>query len=429
MRKRGSRSTHGSVAVRFLPGVFRITHRLRRIAHGQVRLPGHVLLLALMMLLLMTGVPEALPEPEFRALWVLRNTLVSRANVDRMLAQARRGGFNVLLVQVRGRGDALYDSSIEPRSELLTNDGFDGLAYVIAEAHKHDMEVHAWLNVFFVWAAPQMPVDARHALLSHPDWIAVRSDGRSLLELSRREIEAMGMQGIFLSPGNPEVREHLRAVIRELVERYDVDGVHLDYIRYPNMDVGYDFATRTEFMRHHGVDPLELATEGQTLTELFGERGVLDLRALWKQWRIRDIAGLVEAVRFDIKALDPRVKLSAAVVPDSHSAVAKYAQNWPAWLERGILDFAVPMCYSASTRAVKDQVAAIKDSVGDEEFYPGIAMYNQSSGRVVEKVRALRKIGVRGFSMFCYDPEHSREHIFRALSRTVFSSPVSPWSN
>jgi uncharacterized lipoprotein YddW (UPF0748 family) len=397
--------------------------------NGQAWTPGLVLFLTLTMLLVYGGTLEAAGETEFRALWVLRSTLVSRAEVDRMLVQAREGGFNVLLVQVRGRGDALYRSSIEPRSELLVDEAFDGLAYLIREGHRHGMEVHAWVNVFFVWAATRMPVDRKHVLHSHPEWISVRSDGRSLLELSRREIEAMGIQGVFLSPGNPEVREHVRAVVRELVERYAVDGIHLDYVRYPNMNVGYDTATRTEFMRAHGVDPLELATDSETLAGLLGKKGVLDLRAIWGEWRVRDVESLIENLHFDMKALRPAARLSAAVLPDTHSAVAKHAQDWPSWLRRGILDFAVPMCYSASTRTVKNQVAAMKKTVGESKFYPGIAMYNQSSGRVVEKVRALRKLGVRGFSMFCYDPERSRRHILRALSRTVFSSPTDPWRN
>jgi uncharacterized lipoprotein YddW (UPF0748 family) len=199
--------------------------------------------------------------------------------------------------------------------------------------------------------------------------------------------------------------------------------MHLDYVRYPNMDVGFDAATRTEFMRVHAVDPLELVADSQELVELLGKKGVVDLRGRWSEWRARDVESLVQALSSDIRELRPSMKLSAAVVPDVQSAVVKHGQNWPSWLEQGILDFAVPMCYSASTRTVKNQVTAIKSLVGVERFYPGIAMYNQSSSRVVEKVRALRKIGVRGFSMFCYDPEHSRRHIFRALSRSVFSSP------
>jgi uncharacterized lipoprotein YddW (UPF0748 family) len=370
---------------------------------------------------------DTFADHEFRALWVLRSTLVSRPEIDRMLRKAREAGFNVLFVQVRGRGDAFYRSSLEPRAELLTNDDFDPLAYLVSEAHKSRFEVHVWLNTFLVWSAPWEPTNTSHVMVSHPDWVAVRSDGRSLSELSRGEIEAMGIEGVFLAPGNPNVREHIRAVVRELVKNYDVEGVHLDYVRYPDMNVSYDDGTRTEFMRRYGVDPVQIVNDKAGIIRLFGEKGLQDLGVLWEKWRISSVDALVDSVRCDMKALDPEAKLSAAVIADSRAAVTRHAQDWPSWLKRGILDFAVPMCYSASTRFVQNQVRDIRNLVGDERFYPGIAIYNQSPGRVVEKIRVLRNMGIRGFSLFCYDPERPRGFVLEELSRTVFADRTAPW--
>jgi uncharacterized lipoprotein YddW (UPF0748 family) len=369
---------------------------------------------------------EVFPKLEVRALWVLRNTLVSRDEIDRMLRRAKEAGFNLLFVQVRGRGDAYYKSSIEPRAELLSKNVFDPLAYLIAEAHRNRFSVHVWLNTLLVWSAPQSPANVRHVVLSHPNWVAVRSDGKSLAELSRKEIEAMGIEGVFLAPGNPAVREHIRAVVRELVANYDVDGIHLDYIRYPNMTVGYDEGTRTEFMRRYGVDPDQIANDREAMIELFGKIGLQDLGLLWEKWRVSSVDALVDSVRSDLRTLNPKVRLSAAVIADSRSAIGRHGQDWPAWLRRGVLDFVVPMCYSASTQFVRNQVLAIRNLADEKRFYPGIAMYNQSPGRVVEKVRALRKMGVSGFSMFCYDPERPRSAVLRELSRTVFEEPAMP---
>ena len=371
--------------------------------------------------------PETFRQTEFRALWVLRNTLVSEREIDRMLRRAKYAGFNVLFVQVRGRGDAFYDSSIEPRAELLSNARFDPLSYLVAEAHRNGFEVHPWLNVFLVWAASWKPADTKHVVLSHPDWVAIRSDGMPLSELSRDEIGAMGIEGVFLAPGNPQVREHIRAVIRELVQNYDIDGIHLDYIRYPTMAVGYDQGTRTEFMRRYGVDPDQIANDSDAMIDLFGDNGLHDLGVLWDRWRVSNLEDLIDSVRCDLKAVNPGVKLSAAVIADQQSATSRHGQDWPSWLKRGILDFAVPMCYSASTRFVQNQVRSIQNLVGASKFYPGIAMYNQSPGRVVEKVRLLRQLGITGFSMFCYDPEHQRDAVLRELSKSVFAFPARPW--
>jgi uncharacterized lipoprotein YddW (UPF0748 family) len=160
---------------------------------------------------------------------------------------------------------------------------------------------------------------------------------------------------------------------------------------------------------------------------MFGDRGLQDLGVLWDKWRVSDLEDLIDSVHCDVKALNPAVRLSAAVIADPRSAASRYGQDWPSWLKRGILDFAVPMCYSASTQFVQNQVRSIQNLVGASNFYPGIAMYNQSPGRVVEKVRVLRRLGVTGFSMFCYDPERPRSAVLRELSRSVFAFPARPW--
>ncbi|MCX5800778.1 MAG: family 10 glycosylhydrolase [Candidatus Eisenbacteria bacterium] len=439
MRRRGNSSGEGSGSAECATRVARDKDKIAARMKGQAMLLGLVLFVAQISTLFLapafatleprdaSTVGAARPTLEVRALWVLRNTLVSRVEIDRMLRQAKDAGFNLLFVQVRGRGDAFYNSSIEPRAELLADRQFDPLAYLLTQAHRSDFAVHLWLNAFLVWSAPWKPTNTEHVMLSHPDWVAVRSDGRPLSELSREEVESMGIEGVFLAPGNPGVREHIRAVVRELVQNYDVDGVHLDYVRYPDMAVGYDRGTRTEFMRCYGVDPDRIANNREAMAELFGKRGLQDLEGLWKKWRVSSVDALVDSVRCDLKSVAPRVKLSAAVVADPRSALGRYAQDWPAWLERGTLDFAVPMCYSASTGFVRNQVRTIKDLVGESRFYPGIAMYNQSPGRVVEKVRVLRQMGIKGFSMFCYDPERSRSSVLRELSRTVFADAAVPW--
>ena len=373
-----------------------------------------------------TAGPGAERAMEFRALWVLRSALVSETRIDNMVRHAVADGFNTLFVQVRGRGDALYDSGIEPTSELLSDTGFDPLAYTVTRAHSVGLRVHVWLNAFLVWSAPLPPRSPEHVVLSHPDWVHVRADGRSMLELSRPEIEGMGAEGVFLSPGNPEVRERLRAVVREIVERYDVDGVHLDYVRLPSMDVGYDVGSRSEFMRRYGVDPFEMERAARSEERLYGDDGLRNLRSLWAGWRSASVTETVASIRSDMKEIKPSLALSAAVIADVTAATTRYGQDWPAWLKSGLLDFAVPMCYSASTWFVKDQVERIRDLVGGATFYPGLALYNQSPARVVDKVRTLRALGVGGFSFFCYDPDQPRDYTLRALGESVFSERSDP---
>jgi len=110
---------------------------------------------------------------EIRALWVVRTTLTSPESITRMVADAKASGFNTLIVQVRGRGDAYYSGSVEPRPpSLAAAPGFDPLATTIARAHDAGLKVHAWININLVGGL-DLPASADHVLYRHPDWLMV----------------------------------------------------------------------------------------------------------------------------------------------------------------------------------------------------------------------------------------------------------------
>jgi len=160
-----------------------------------------------------------------RALWVKRDQLKSPERALKMVEDAADAGYTVLFLQVRGRGDAWYNSDLEPRADLLKDqrepDGtpWDPLAYTLRQAHARGLQVHAWFNSFLVWSNEDDPDEPRHVLNTHPEWVAVDGEGRSLADYSTAEITAARMEGVFLSPGIPAVRRHLTAVVHELAAR------------------------------------------------------------------------------------------------------------------------------------------------------------------------------------------------------------------
>ena len=115
------------------------------------------------------------PPNEVRALWVVRNTLTSPEKIHRMVESAASTGFNTLIVQVRGRGDAYYRSRWEPRAVELKDQpkDFDPLAVTIAEAHQRGLKVHAWLNTSLLANLDALPTDPSHVYNKHPEWLAV----------------------------------------------------------------------------------------------------------------------------------------------------------------------------------------------------------------------------------------------------------------
>jgi uncharacterized lipoprotein YddW (UPF0748 family) len=365
---------------------------------------------------------------ETRALWVVRHAITTPGRVDRVADLARQVNVNTLLVQVRGRGDAYYESDLAPRAEELEAAGpdFDPLDRIVRQGHAAGLEVHAWINVFLVWSRGEPPQSALHVVNAHPDWISVRSNGQRLVEMLPQEFEADRLEGMYLAPGNPEVRRHLRDIVHEIVTRYAVDGIHLDYVRYPEPGVGYDPATRTAFMREYGIDPAQFEQPDSALIDLVGPEGILDLRAKWDEWKRAQVTDLVRDLRRDLDLIRPGIKLTAAVIADQAQARGRYEQDWPAWLREGTIDAVIPMTYSPSTPIVVRQLEAARAIPTDRHVYAGIAIYNEGARDAADKIRKARALGVDGIALFSYDRLQESTSYARAIRSWAFREPVAP---
>ena len=103
-------------------------------------------------------------EPEsIKAFWVIRDRLTTKKSVEEVVETAKNNGFNHLFAQVRGRGDAYYNSEIVPRSPLVRGRNFDPLSELIRLAHKENIKVHAWVNVYLLWSSEKKPKSKKHS--------------------------------------------------------------------------------------------------------------------------------------------------------------------------------------------------------------------------------------------------------------------------
>jgi uncharacterized lipoprotein YddW (UPF0748 family) len=343
----------------------------------------------------------ALPQSP-RALWVVRDALLSPGKIRAMVSDARRAGVTDLIVQVRGRGDAYYLSRYSPAAPDLARawdryGAFDPLALVLEEAHSQGLRVHAWLNVYLVWGRGRPPDG--HVVLAHPDWVAQDADGNPMSAYTPRMLASHMTEGIYLDPGNPSVMRHFRRIVGELVERYPVDGIHLDYVRYPELDVGYSPGMRQAFLQKEGVDPTTLRGEG-----LQAEPGEGDprLRA-WRQFKADQVSALVKTAAAEARGIRPRILMSAAVKPDPEAAFIRNGQEWPRWVREGWVDVVVPMMYSTSSRTVARQTERLLEVVPPDRMWAGISVYNQSLQGAADKIDVVQRMGVSGYSLFSYN--------------------------
>ena len=270
--------------------------------------------------------PITLGSAQYRALWVdaFHDGMKSPAQVEMLVADAHRGNLNALIVQVRKRGDAYFNQSDEPRAtDIQGPPEFDPLAYVIQLAHDSTprIEVHAWLNTFFV--GDTSPIFANH----RSAWGNLSNTGTK--------------SGLF-DPGVPDVLTYTHKIFMDVATRYDIDGLHMDYVRYPGAEWGYN----------RSAIALYQAQTGATTTPAPEDEA-------WKAWRRGRVTAFVRDLHSDLKRTKPNVKLSGALIaygggPASAadwpltSAYGDVFQDWYAWLANKYIDFGAVMNYDSA---------------------------------------------------------------------------------
>jgi len=369
--------------------------------------------------------PERVAEPlrrfpEVRGLWVVRTTLATPERVDTMVTAAAQAGFNTILVQVRGRGDAYYDATWEPRAEaIIDRPTYDPLAQATAEAHARGMAVHAWVNTHLVWSGDARPTDPTHLVNAHPEWLAVpRALAADLFDVDPRdprftdallryaEEHRESVEGLFSSPSDPAVQRHVLDVWMDLADRYDLDGIHFDYIRYPSDQFDYSRGALDRFREwiapRIGPDSLRVLDEAYRGGDPFAFTDAYP--DVWSDYRRAQITGLVERIYRAVKARRPSLVVSAAVFPDVDDAYRNRFQDWRGWLERGIVDVVVPMAYTPADDLFTSEVREAARSAGSpDRMWAGIGAYLNGYEGTVEKIDIARREGAGGVVLFSYD--------------------------
>ncbi len=323
------------------------------------------------------------PRTEYRAFWVdtFNTNLNTPAEVTAVVNNAKAAKANALFVQARRRGDSWYLNSLEPmgdRTPIVP--GFDPLQDIITKAHAEGIEVHAFVIMAAVWGrAPNLfpPENPNHVFNKHGGYNPATNTitpgpnnwlTRTLIPDGTASITYQGHRfgsDFWVDFGHPDAAEYTVNVLRHLVANYDLDGLHLDRIRYPEISiagqtpstgtsVGYNFTSVERFNDHYN----------RTGTPAIND-------PLWSQWRRDQVTSVVRRVYLETLALKPQMKVSGAYIAfggigntndstwNSAEAYWRVYQDWRAWTQEGITDIAIPMVYkaehTATVRAQYDQ--------------------------------------------------------------------------
>jgi uncharacterized lipoprotein YddW (UPF0748 family) len=314
--------------------------------------------------------------PEFRAFWEHHPTGPFPGNWAAAVNVLVTNGFTAVFPNMLWGGLAHYNSAFLPHSSEFAAYG-DQIAACVQAAHTQGLQVHVWKVNWNLSGAPQSFID-------------------SLRAANRTQVSRDGQPIDWLCPSHPDNFALETNSMLEVVRNYDVDGIHFDYIRYPGGDYCYCSGCGARFRSQTGLVvtnwPADVLAAGA-------------LRNAFLDWRRAQITRLVAAVRADVNAVKPGVRISAAVFPNASSAFDEVGQDWRKWITDGLVDFLCPMDYTTAlsyfTNFVSQQLTS---AAGRIPIYPGIGAFILEPDSFLVQLQETRASHTGGFIVFELSP-------------------------
>ncbi|MBW4509813.1 MAG: family 10 glycosylhydrolase [Scytonematopsis contorta HA4267-MV1] len=341
-------------------------------------------------------VNQRLAQPEIRSVWLDRGTIIragSEQGLAKIFDRLAQSGINTIFFETLNASYTIYPSQIAPQQNPLVR-GWDPLASAVKLAKERSMELHAWVWVFAAGNQAHnrvINIDPNYpgpVLAKNPDWAGYDNRGQMI---------PIGQGKPFFDPANPQLRQYLLKLYEEIVTRYNVDGLQLDYIRYPfqdpqrNRTYGYGRAARAQFQQLYGIDPISISPK-QT-----------DLWQKWTQFRTEQVNSFVSEVSTQLRKKRPDLILSVAVFPlPEQERVQKIQQQWEMWARKGDIDLIVPMTYATDTtrfaRLAQPWIASTQ--LGATLLVPGMRLLNLSTVGAFDQIQLIRDLPAIGYALF-----------------------------
>ncbi len=405
-----------------------------------------------------TVTPEPAPDTmeEVRAFWVTRFDWTNGREpadpnkIDEIVTNAARAGFNTVYFQVRGTADAYYMPGVEPWAGRVSGGElgewpspvWDPLGYFIEQAHANGIELHAYINIYPIAncntepSATVWPRPIYHTLRNEYGTTEVQGntfiDGIQFL----KDYDNQCLGGYQrATPGSLRYDEHLKEVVTDLVTRYDLDGLHLDHIRYAGANTSVD---PVSLCRYHGLE------------ENCSPVPEAEITADYQDWQRRQVNGTVRKLYETALEINPDIWVSAAVWPihenkwnwRASQGFSQYYQDSKGWQEGGYIDSISPMIYANKrdscpeentfwTRGVWETLVWDFQAESSGRFVvPGIGGSYCNFEEIAWRINKAREIGTAGHAIFSYSYLQSRD-FWDELAAGPYAEPAvvpsMPW--
>lgn len=364
------------------------------------------------------------PATAIRGIWH-RPVEKNEAAVEATVSRLQQAGLNTIFLETFFHGYPIFPSQTYqqmgiPENQYPTFKGWDPLATWVKVAHAHGMKLHVWFQSFYVGTDAVSGMGP--ILKKYPDWANVQY---SAITKTGPQPSTLERGAYFADPANPQARHFLVSLLQELVDRYPVDGVQLDYMDYPMSFApdqvnflpttwGYSQFARKAFQAEAGVDPVVL-----TPTEL-------ELWQKWTNYKEQQVNDYMQEAAQVIREKHPNVQVSATAFAKLLESKVKKQEDWALWAQKGWIDFLAPMLLTSSVKVVQSDTTFVKTtSQAKVPIISGLFSPFNGSGpeTLMDQIVAARQGGAAGFSVF--DTAHLDDQDQQAL-QTAFGKPAAP---
>jgi uncharacterized lipoprotein YddW (UPF0748 family) len=344
---------------------------------------------------------------EFRGVWV--RPVSDEKEIIQTLDNIQKAHFNTIFLETFYNGFTIYPGKVfEQRKEFQ---GKDLLNIYITEAHKRNIEVHAWVHTLF-WRYDTLGASV---LTSHPEWLDKNAEGKGTRDFEKNYD--------FVNPALPQVHQMLQSLVSEIVKNYPVDGIHFDYLRYAangdDKGFGYQPEVMGKFKKKYKIDPKVI---DPVKTPAAYE--------LWSRYREDQLTGLVKDLSATARHDAKKIKVSAAVFPDYYEQRFKNSkmQDYGTWCINGYLDFLTPMCYSYDTNGIIREIKVAQSHAGKVPIYPGLAARQGTPHPdFPTQIELVRRENPAGHSLFAYNWLITYPGIFDVLAAGLYKETAINW--
>jgi uncharacterized lipoprotein YddW (UPF0748 family) len=325
------------------------------------------------------------PQPCFLVAQLQQpGVLSSRSEISKLINYAEKKKVSVIFVQVYRANQAWFPSRLadsEPYKTCFKNISADPFNLLVKKAHAQGIKIYAWVNLL--------------SLSNNQDAFILKKYGVDILTRNLKEKKKLDDYKIdrqyFLEPGDPQVRKELLAIVEEIIRAYpDLDGVLLDYLRYPDErpDYGYTKINIQRFQETTGAKQVE----GSSLA--------------WQDWKRTQVNELLSLIAKRVRSLKPGLRVGATGCAPYIRAYYEAYQDWPAWVNSGLVDFVLLMSYPDNLPEFNADIQEAKEKVKDfRKVYIGLPAYKllHSPGTFAKQLQTARISGAGGWAVFHYN--------------------------